>query len=134
MKLRGLSKPILRIAMSLIFLYFGIQQVISPENWIGFIPDLALNIGLTAKTLVLMNAALELILGTFLLIGLLTRFSALILSLHLFVIAFSIGFNPLGVRDFGLAIATLIVCLNNADKLCVDRFWNKKIEENIKVQ
>ena len=66
MKLKNLekySKPILRISLSLLFLYFGYQQIISPEDWIGFVPSIALIIGLSAKTLVIMTAVLELVLG-----------------------------------------------------------------------
>jgi uncharacterized membrane protein YphA (DoxX/SURF4 family) len=121
LKLEKYSKPTLRIAMSLVFLYFGFKQITSPESWISFIPSAVLAIGVSAKTLVIANAFLELGLGTLLFAGLYTRISSLILALHLFGIALSIGFNPLGVRDFGLAIATLVVFFNGIDKFCLDK-------------
>ncbi len=123
------SKPVLRIVMSLVFLYFGYQQVTAPGNWTGFIPGFFLAFGVSAEGLVMTNAFLELGLGTLMLLGLYTRIVSLILALHLFGIAFSIGFNPLGVRDFGLASATLVVFLNGADRFCLD-FRLKKSEEN----
>ncbi|MBS3099167.1 DoxX family protein [Candidatus Pacearchaeota archaeon] len=120
------SKPILRIALSLVFLYFGYQQITSPESWISFVPSFVLSFGLSAKTFIIINSFLELVLGTLMLIGLYTRFSSLILALHLFVIAFSIGLNPLGIRDFGLAFATLVIFLNGVDGFCLDKkIWKR---------
>ncbi len=115
------SKPVLRISMCIVFLYFGFQQITSPVEWTGFVPDYALVFGMSAKTVVIMNALLELSLGTLLVLGLFTRFSALILSWHLFGIAFTLGFNDLGIRDLGLALATLVVFLNGADAFCLDK-------------
>ena len=125
MNLEKYSKPTLRIVMSLIFLYFGYQQITSPESWTGFIPSAFLIFGMTANNLIITNSIIELCLGTLMLIGLYTRLSSFILALHLFGIAFSIGFNPLGIRDFGLAVATLIVFLNGVDKFCLDKKFSK---------
>ena len=121
MDLEKYSKPTLRIAISLVFLYFGYQQITSPDLWTSFIPSAILALGISAKTLVITNSIVELSLGTLLLLGLYTRVSSLVLSLHLFGIAFSIGFNPLGIRDFGLAFATLVIFLNGVDRLCLDK-------------
>ncbi|MDP4039522.1 MAG: DoxX family protein [Candidatus Pacearchaeota archaeon] len=118
--LKTYSKPLLRISLSFLFLYFSIQQFIAPESWISFVPDIALSLGFTAKTLVLLNAFFELFFGVLLIIGLYTRFSSLVLALHLFGIAFSIGFNPLGMRDLALALATFSVFLNGPDRYCID--------------
>jgi uncharacterized membrane protein YphA (DoxX/SURF4 family) len=63
---------------------------------------------------------LELSFGALLLLGLYTKLAAFVLALHLYGIAFSLGFNDLGVRDFGLASATLAVFLHGADKWCLD--------------
>lgn len=119
------AKPLLRISLSLVFLYFGYQQITSPENWISFVPSYALIFGISAEKLVLFNSILELGLGSLLLIGLYTQFVSLILSLHLFGIAFSIGFNPLGIRDFGLAFAMFSVFLNGIDEYCLDKKYLK---------
>ena len=123
--LKRFSKPLIRIVMSMVFLYFGYQQITSPVEWSGFVPDFALSFGLSATSIVIMNSLLELSLGTLLLLGLFTRFSSVILALHLFGIAFSLGFSDLGVRDFGLAIATLTIFLNGADDFCLDRKFKR---------
>jgi uncharacterized membrane protein YphA (DoxX/SURF4 family) len=125
MNLERYSKPLLRIVLSLVFLYFGFQQISSPENWIGFVPSFFLSFGISAETFVLTNSIFELMFGTLLIMGLYTKIVSLILSLHLFGIAFSIGFNPLGVRDFGLAFATFVIFLNGVDEFCLEGKFGK---------
>ncbi len=114
-------KVLLRVCLSIVFLYFGVQQVLDASAWTGFVPEFATKFFLSANNIVVMNGVLELILGTFMIIGLYTRASALILSIHLFFIAISMGFVPTSVRDFGLSIATFIIFLNGPDKYCFDR-------------
>jgi uncharacterized membrane protein YphA (DoxX/SURF4 family) len=114
------AKPLLRIALSLVFLYFGFSQIISPDNWAGFVPNFLNGSIFSANNWVVFNGMLEITLGIFLLIGLYTRFASLILSIHLFFIAISIGFSPLGIRDFGLALATLAVFFNGTDVFCIE--------------
>ncbi len=114
--------PLLRIALSLVFLYFGFQQITAPDVWVDFVPSFLTSTIITAANIVMVNGVLELTLGTFLLMGLYTRISALILSLHLFGITTSIGFTPLGVRDFGLAAATLVLFLQNVHPYSIDSF------------
>lgn len=114
--------PLLRIALSLVFLYFGFQQITAPDVWVDFVPSFLTGTIITATNFVIFNGVLELTLGTFLLIGLYTRISALILSLHLFGITASIGFTPLGIRDFGLAAATLALFLQDVHAYSFDSF------------
>ena len=106
--------------MALVFLYFGFQQIYAPDNWTGFVPSFLTSVALTSANIVVFNGILELTLGTFLLIGLYTPLSALVLSLHLFGITASIGVTPLGVRDFGLAAATFALFLQGVTFWSID--------------
>lgn len=115
------SKPLLRISLSLVFLYFGFQQISSPDSWSGFVPEFLTKFFLSANNIVMINGILELTLGIFMIIGLYTRFSSIILSVHLIGIAISLGLTPTGVRDFGIALATLATFLNGPDKYCLDK-------------
>ena len=81
MKYDKYAKPLLRIGLSLVFLYFGFMQISSPDEWAGFVPSYALVFNLTANNFVIMNAIMELTLSLFLILGLYTRFSSLILSI-----------------------------------------------------
>lgn len=130
MKNEDIPKVVLRISMSLVFLYFGFQQVSSPDSWIGFVPQFLTGAILTANNLVVLNGIVELSLGLFLLLGLYTRFSSFILAIHLFGIALSIGISPLGIRDFGLSLATLVIFLNGSDNYSLDKKFRKKQKEN----
>lgn len=112
------GKIILRISLSLVFLWFGISQLYSPGSWSGFIPAF-LTALLPAKTFVLINGAIEVILGLMLLSGLYVRFASLILGLHLLGIAFTMGYNAVAIRDVGLGLATLAILFNGYDKWCL---------------
>lgn len=119
------GKALLRIALSIVFLYFGFKQIMSPLDWVGFVPEFATFL-LSAKTIVIFNAILELCLGIFMILGLYTRFAALILSLHLLGIALSMINSPIGIRDLGLALATFSVFIFGPDKYCLDNKFKKK--------
>lgn len=113
------GKIILRISLSLVFIWFGINQLSALSSWALLIPQWASTI-IPATTIVLLNALLELIFGVLLILGLYTRVSALVLSIHLFIILISMGYSPTSVRDFGLATATLAVFFLGPDKFCLD--------------
>lgn len=117
---KELPKVLLRIVLSLVFLYFGVSQIFSPSNWAGFVPGFLVG-GFSANNWVIFNGILEITLGLFLIVGLYVRFSSIILAVHLFFIALSVGFSPIGVRDLGLAFAMFVVFLNGVDKYCLDR-------------
>lgn len=93
-----------RTSLALVVLYFAIVQLMGPENWTLYIPDMVLNF-IDPVLLVLGNGIVELLLGLLLLVGIFTRWVAWLLAIHIFFIALTIGFNPTGVRDFGLAAA-----------------------------
>jgi uncharacterized membrane protein YphA (DoxX/SURF4 family) len=108
--------------MSLVFLWFGTQQLMSPAGWTGFIPEFVVNmLPVSAETFVLGNGLMEIVLGIALILGIFTRPVALILALHMLGIAASIGLTPTGVRDFGLAFATTAIFLFGADYWTLDR-------------
>lgn len=119
--LNDFAQPFLRVTLALVFLYFGFQQIYSPDDWTGFVPAFLTGTVITSANIVIVNGILELTLGTFLLIGLYTRLSALVLSFHLLGITFAIGFTPLGVRDFGLAAATFALFLHGGSLWSIDR-------------
>ncbi len=143
-KLNSYAPLFLRIGISLVFLWFGITQIFNPESFVGYLPEelyphMAVvqhehmmqwthNLNLpSAKTLISANGLIELVLGILLIAGLLTRIVAGILSLHLFGIIISLGYNDLAVRDFGLMIATLTIFLFGPDDYCLDKKINRKL-------
>ena len=118
---KDLSFLFLRLAIGIVFLYFGYQQAVSPSAWASYIPNFLTGTVITANNLVIFNSIMELSLAIFLILGLYTRFASIVLSVHLIFIALSMGVSPVGVRDFGLAFATFAIFLNGPDRYTADK-------------
>ena len=116
---------VVRLGMSFVFLWFGLNQIFNSEAWMIWLPQWAFNLPIEPTTFVLINGTFEVIFGGLLLLGLYTRVVALFLTIHLFVIAFNIGYNDVGIRDFGLALATFSIFLNGMDDWCLDKKRNR---------
>jgi hypothetical protein len=126
------SPAMLRIGMAAVILWFGLAQLLNASMWTAFIPDSIVSMtGLSAMTLVYINAVFELIFGTLLLFGWQTRFIAFFLAAHLFDIMYVVGYGEIGVRDFGLAVATLAVFMNGSDILCTQQKKSSREMEKI---
>ena len=120
---------VLRIGISLVFLWFGFQQLNNTEMWTGLIRDYATNIsGLSAFTLVTVNGAFEMVFGLILLLGIYTRLAAALLALHMIHIVITVGYSAIGVRDFAITIATITIFLNGMDCCGLDwKFGRKEV-------
>jgi uncharacterized membrane protein YphA (DoxX/SURF4 family) len=114
------ARPLTRIGISFVFLWFGVNQIFNPSDFMGYLPEMILALE-SASTIVVLNGVAELVLGLLLLFGKWTRFVALVLALHLVGIISSLGYNDIAVRDVGLFIVTVSIALGGADKWCVDR-------------
>lgn len=114
------APSVLRLGMSAVILWFSTQQFLHTAVWTAYVPDSAVAVlHISATTLVYFNAAFELVFGLLLVFGWQTRIVALLLALHLFDIMWIVGYGEIGVRDFGLAVATLTVFMNGPDTLCM---------------
>ncbi len=121
------APAVVRIGIALVFLWFGSSQISSPANWTGMIPNYAMNIlPLPPETLVVMHGLFEIVFGVLLLIGFQTRLAASLLTLNLVHIIFVVGYNDIGIRDFGLFTAMVSVTLTGADFFTLDSFWERK--------
>ena len=119
-KARELAPVVLRFGMVALFLWFGLSQITNPAGWTSWLPAWTSNIPIAGTTIVLLNGAFETVLGIALAVGFWTRIVAGLLALHLLVIAYEIGYNDIGVRDFCLAIATAAVACFGGDKYSFD--------------
>jgi uncharacterized membrane protein YphA (DoxX/SURF4 family) len=114
------SGTVLRYAMAAVILWFSISQFMNASQWTAYVPDGVVSMtGLGAVTLVYFNATFELVFGILLLLGWQTRIVAFLLAAHLFDIMYIVGYGEIGVRDFGLAVATFVVFMNGPDPLCI---------------
>jgi len=120
------SAPIvLRIGMSLIILWFGVQQIIDVTAWVGYLPAWTTVLPVSQHGLIYLNGTFEIVFGIFMLLGFYTRFVTVLLALHLFDITYVVGYNAIGMRDLGLAIATLAVFLYGEDAFSFDVIWKR---------
>ena len=124
--IKKISPVVLRVAMALVFLWFGLNQVFDTDSWIFFLPEFLRNYVQEPAMLVFMNGIVEIFLGTFLLVGVYVRFSAFVLAINLSAIVIAVGYNSVGVRDFGLAVATFAIALNGSDFFSFDEYFKRK--------
>ncbi len=115
----------LRIGLSIVFLYFGISQLIRPESFIGWLPAEARLVPIPPRIIIILNGGFEVFFGTLLLIGLFRKISAFLLGTHLLFITFSIGFTEIGIRDLGLSLAAISLGLWNENYLEIEAFLGK---------
>ncbi|MEX2014099.1 MAG: DoxX family membrane protein [Parcubacteria group bacterium] len=97
---------LLRLGLVIVYVYFGISQLLNPSMWSGVVPGWTVISFLEPITVVYINATFELVFAALLAIGVWSKWVSIILGVHLGIITLAIGFNPVGVRDFGLTLAT----------------------------
>ncbi len=123
--LRKWSPTVLRCGLAFVFLWFGLNQLFNAQSWLVWLPAWTSYFPIEPIIFIYGNAFLEIFLGSFLAVGLFTRFSALLLSIHLLGITLSLGYNDIALRDLGLTIATLSVALHGHDFLSYDQKFLK---------
>ena len=118
-KPNDLVPVVLRLGLAVVFVWFGSQQLANPAVWSAFVPALTTNPWISPSSLVLLNGWMELFGALLLMLGLWLRPVALILGLHLLLIAIEAS-GAIGVRDFGLAIACFALALALPDRWTLD--------------
>jgi uncharacterized membrane protein YphA (DoxX/SURF4 family) len=102
---------ILRLGLAVVFLYFGISQILDQSKWIYFVPDRFSNFYISEilkSKIVFLNGIFDTVIALSLISGLFIRIFSILGFIHLCSIAiFSLGFEPSGIRDLGLAFAIL---------------------------
>ena len=88
------APALVRVSLSLVFLWFGVNQLIDAETFIGYVPDFLGEYG---------------------------GFVGGVLGFHLLSIAAGLGYNDIAVRDYGLALITFSVVLGGSDVWCLDK-------------
>lgn len=103
-----IAQFILRNGLAAMFLWFGFSQLFDGVNWVGWVPDWIVSIvHLPPAMIVLLNGSFEVVAGILLALGIWVRPIAFLLAAHLAIITLEIGLSAIGVRDFGLTVATL---------------------------
>jgi cytochrome c peroxidase len=98
----------LRVGIGFVFVTFGLEKLLDPMDWAMFVPpwfdDLRRLAGeVPLDRVVRCQGVTEMGLGLHLLLGVGTRIAAAMASLFLVMVIAVLGWNPLAVRDLGLA-------------------------------
>lgn len=143
-KYQKYAPTLLRIGISLLFLWFGVSQIINPESFLGYVPqwisphspqmihehflELMHNITVPSVHITIMvNGIFEALFGLFLLLGLFTRVSSLALSINILILVFGLGYNDIAIRDIGLMVATLSIFLHGISIYSLDNILKNKL-------
>ncbi len=129
---RYLAPTVVRVAISLVFLWFGLTQIFNPQMIAAYAPVWAENFPLGGTIgFVQMNGIFETIFGTLLILGLFTRVSAFLLAIHLLGIISQLGYNDIAVRDVGLMLVTIGIWLHGPDEKSLDSRIKPKLEGKV---
>lgn len=123
-KYERFSPLTLRISLGILFLFFGIDKLINPNSWIGWVPRWIWGV-MDIDFFILSQGILEALIGALLVGGLFTRIVAAIASILMLLIIVSIGFNDIAIRDIGLLGASLSLILLGGGELSVDNSLRK---------
>lgn len=108
----------LRIGLAGVFLYAGINSLLNPTSWIGYVPQWIESIPLLTRELFLtLHGIFEIALAAVLLIGLYKKLVALLAFLSIAAIIITYGIDDISFRDFGLlasAYALLLIVRQEA--------------------
>jgi hypothetical protein len=114
MQLKFGPHVVLIIGLAFVFGYFGIDKLITPLVWIGWIPLWMEGLlGMTRETWLSIIGIGEIFLAVLLLIPhlLVRKVAAALSTLHLLGILTQTGWNDVAVRDIGLLAAAVALFL-----------------------
>lgn len=115
----ALGRLLLRIGLSGVFLWFGIDKFIHPDIWVNYIPGWFPML-IPVSAFILLMGVVESLIGLFVLIGFYTRICASIAALMMIPIIISLGYNEIGVRDFGILMLAVGIAALGAGEFSLD--------------
>ena len=131
--MKKFAPTVLRVGVSLVVIWFGIQQILHPEMWTKMLPSWTSIFGVSSINLININGIFEIVFGLALFFGVYTKIVSIIVTLHLLHITFVVGYGAIGVRDFGLTLSALSVFLNGEDDYSLSKFWKNSSVDNANI-
>lgn len=111
------KKYLLNLGLAFVLIYAGIDQILNPLDWVGFLPSWLPTFGQSKVTALLPHSILAITLGLALLSNLKVRWVAGLTALFLASIVlgdgFDRGFFLITFRDVGLVCAAIYLALEN---------------------
>lgn len=104
MKTQSIQSSLASWALAFVLAWFGASEIISPANWVSFVPDFLNNA--SVNSLVIAHGILLTLAALLIALNFWRRIFAAIAALMLASIVFTLisqnGLNPVAVRDIGL--------------------------------
>lgn len=110
---------LLRIGLGGVFLWFGTDKFINPDIWVHYIPSWFPML-IPVSLFILLMGVVETLVGLMVLAGFYTRIAAAFAALMLVPILISLGYNEIGVRDFGLLLLSFGILFLGAGEFSLD--------------
>src|SRR3989338_6845361 len=117
----------LRVGLAITFLWVGVLIFKNPESWGGYLQPWA--IGLLPVSLdqaMIGTAILDIAIGAFLLLDVLTWLAALIGSVHLVIVLTVSGITDITVRDIGLLVGALALMIDSLPQKILNKISEQK--------
>ena len=112
---KNYAPMVLRYGLSIVFLWFGISQLVNPNNFVGYLPDFLFSSGY-ANLFVFANGVFEILAAGLLIANKFTSIISALLALHLIGIMVDLGYGETLVRDFGIFVGTTALFLYSYGK------------------
>ena len=125
-KKRSLSLFLLRSGVGIVFILFGIDKLPHPERWIAYFPhQLAVPFFYSPYEFLRVQGILEVLVGTMLLTGFLTRVAAVIATSLLLAIVYLLMPDPIAIRDLGLFFSSAAIIIAGPGHWSLDKFLDQ---------
>jgi len=114
MNISKLPAILLRFGLSFVLLYAAVASLVSPANWVGYLPDVIIASGFESSVLIAWSL-IEIILAVWILSGWRVRYAATVVGFALLLMV-AVNNQQMNVvfRDIGLAFATFALALMSA--------------------
>lgn len=106
---------LLRLGLGLTLLYAGINSILNPDSWIGFVPDWTEKI-ISKEIFLTTHGIFEILLATTLITGFQKKISALLAFFSFASIIIFYGIDEITFRDLGLLFSALALFLIHKEK------------------
>ena len=119
--LSDIASLILRIGLAFVFLYFGIDKLVNLQTNASLITSLGIS---NSIFFTIAYGLAELLIGSFLLLGLFSRLIAIIASMMLLlvIVLFWFKLHIFIPKNIGLLAAMIFLALNGGGRIGLDKF------------
>ena len=108
---------ILVLGLAYVFIFFGLQKIVTPLVWLGWTPNWTEGLlGITKLSWTKILGLIEIALGVGLIIPKTRTIATILVVLHLIAVVAVAQFSEIGIRDTGLLLMALALLTSTRTK------------------